>query len=58
MNSGEKYSREIDYTYKRAKEMLDDTKKWRDGDSEFSNMEIELKIRRRVPLAKGSKITG
>ena len=58
MDSGEKYSREIDYEYKRAKEMLDDTKKWRDGDSEFSNMEIELKIRRRVPLAKGSKITG
>ena len=58
INSGEKYTREVDYLYKRSQEMLDTNKKWRDGESIFSNMEIELKIRRRVPLAKGSKITG
>lgn len=59
MNSGEKYTRNIDYLYKRALAMLDKKKKWKESnDSVFGNMEIEISIRRKVPLAKGCKITG
>lgn len=58
MNSGEKYSREIDYLYKRSGEMLDTGKKWRDGENTFGNMEIEISIHRKAPLARGCKITG
>lgn len=57
-DTGYEYSREIDYLYKRAKEMVDTEKKWKEGDNTFGNMEIEIKIRRLVPLAKGCKITG
>ena len=57
--SNKTYSREIDYTFKRAKAMLDRKKKWKESnDSVFGNMEIEITIRREVPLAKGCKITG
>lgn len=58
MNSGLDYSRDIEYLFKRSKEFLDKEKKWKDGDSSFSNMEIEVTIRRIVPLRKGQKITG
>lgn len=58
INSGYEYTREVDYTYKRAKEMLDHERKWKDGDNTFGNMEIEIKIHRKAPLAKGCKITG
>jgi hypothetical protein len=57
-DTGYEYSREIDYLYKRANEMVDKIKKWKEGDSVFSNMEIEITLRRRVPLAKGCKLTG
>lgn len=58
INSGFSYSREIDYLYKRSKEMLDKEKKWKEGDSAFSNMVIEITVRKVVPLAKGQKLTG
>lgn len=58
IESGCKYSREVDYLYKRSKEMLDTKKKWKEGDNAFSNMEIEIKVRRNAPLAKGCKLTG
>ena len=39
--------------------MLDREKKWKESnDSVFSNMELEITIRREVPLAKGCKVTG
>lgn len=57
-DSGYEYTREVDYLYKRAKEMLDSKKKWKDGDKTFGNMEIEVTIHRYAPLAKGCKITG
>ena len=56
--SGKEYTREIDYTYKRAKEMVDREKKWKEGDAAFNNMEVEVTVRRKVPLAKGCKLTG
>ena len=58
MASGYKYSREIDYLYKRSKEMLDYDKKWREGENAFSNMVIDITVLKVVPLAKGQKITG
>lgn len=58
IESGFDYSREIDYLYKRSIEMLDTKKKWKEGDSAFSNMVIEITVRKVVPLAKGQKITG
>ena len=56
-DSGLAYTREIDYLYKRSKEMLDKSKKWKE-DNVFGNMVIEITIKRNVPLAKGCKITG
>ena len=58
INSGYEYSGDIDYTYKRAKEMLNTEKKWRSGDDNFSNMCIEIQTRRETPLTKACKITG
>ena len=58
MKSGKAYSREIDYLFKRAGEMLDKTMKWKDGDSAFSNMVIDITTKKVVPLSKGQKITG
>lgn len=52
------YSKDVDYLYKRSKEMLDTNKKWKEGDSAFSNMNIRFTIRKVVGLTKGSKITG
>ena len=58
INSGYDYSRDVDYLYKRSKEMLDKEKKWRENDNCYGNLELEITIRRISPLAKGSKITG
>lgn len=58
IKSGFEYSHEIDYLYKRAKDMLDNKKKWREGENAFSNMVIEIQVKKVVPLAKGQKITG
>lgn len=60
MESGYKYSGDIEYLYKRSAEMLDTKKKWKSAkDNVFGNMEIHITIcRENVPVAKGSKITG
>ena len=57
INSGEKYSREIDYLYKRADEFLDEDKKWK-HDSVFGNLKIVATIAEYIPLRKGHKFTG
>ena len=58
IKSGENYTRDIDYLYKRSGEMIDTEKKWRVNDSEFSNMMIRITIRKVCELTKGQKITG
>ena len=58
INSGKQYSQKLDYVYKRALDMIDEEKKWRDGDNEFSNLKIIVTYERHVPLAKGCKLTG
>lgn len=57
-NSGYKYTRDVDYLYKKACEMIDTQKKWKENDNVFGNMVIQIKIRRVAPLAKGCKVTG
>lgn len=58
MNSGSKYSQDIDYLYKRAKEMLDTKKRWKENDSAFSNVMIRIEIRKVCGLNKGQKLSG
>jgi DNA-directed RNA polymerase beta subunit len=58
IESGFDYTKEIDYLFKRSKEMLDTEKRWKEGDAAFSNMIIEITTRKVKPLANGQKITG
>ena len=58
IESGEKYSQDIEYLYKRSEEFLDTKKKWRSSDSTFNNLKIVISVKRNVPLSKGCKITG
>ena len=59
MDSGSKYSRDISFYMKKAKNILDDKYKWREGDnSVFSNMVIEFLVERDSYLSVGQKITG
>lgn len=51
------YSRDVDYYYKRAKEMLDKKKKFKFNDSAFSNMLIRVRVRRVCNAEKGQKTT-
>lgn len=57
-NSGEAYSGDIDYLYKRSKEMIDTKKRWKENDSAFSNMLIRINVKNRCGLRKGQKVTG
>lgn len=58
MKSGSRYTREINYLYKRSKEMLDDeNSKWKEGDSEFSNVTIHVLVERHVGCQPGQKLT-
>ena len=59
MNSGKKYTREIDYLFKRSAQMLnkDTNQKWKIKDSMFDNILIEVKIKRISPLGKACKMT-
>ena len=58
MESGYKYSKEIDYLYKRACEFLDENKKWKEKDSTFNNLYIEITLKQSYPLQIGQKLTG
>ena len=59
IKSGSNYSKDINYYYKKAKNILDDDYKWREEDnSVFSNMVIEFLVERNIPLSVGQKITG
>ncbi len=56
--TGKDYSRDIDYLYKRALEMVDTEKKWKFGDNPFSNLGLRIHIRHLTPLKVGHKVTG
>lgn len=56
--SGSKYTRDVDYMYKRSADMLDTKKRWKENDSAFSNMLIRINVKNRCGLRKGQKVTG
>lgn len=58
MNSGYEYTNDVEYMYKRSIEMLDKKKRWKEGDSAFSNIVINVLVKKVVPLSEGQKITG
>ena len=58
MKSGSKYSRDIDYLLSRADKMLDtETSRWKEGDSEFSNVVIRVRVAKHVGCTPGQKCT-
>jgi hypothetical protein len=58
VKSGSKYSDDIGWLYEQTKEYLDPNYVWKNGDSEFSNYMIDLKVTRDIPINIGSKSTG
>ena len=59
INSGSKYSSDIGFYYRKAKDILDPDTKWKEeNNSVFSNISIEFLVKRVKPLSKGQKITG
>ena len=58
IKSGSKYSNDIAYYFKKAKDILDPNTKWREESSVFSNMIIEFLVERDSPLTIGQKISG
>lgn len=59
IKSGSKYTQEVDYLYKRAKEFLNPKKKWRNkNESCPANLEIAITCVRIEPLGIGGKFTG
>lgn len=58
ITSGSKYSNDIAFYYKKAKDILDPDVKWREESSVFNNMVIEFLVERDSPLTIGQKITG
>lgn len=57
MNSGEKYTHELDYLYKRACAFLNPESKWKD-DTVFSNLLIEITVKTVIGLQIGQKLSG
>lgn len=58
IESGSKYTREIEYLFKRSREILNHEYKWKEGDGTFSNMIINITTRGREKALVGQKITG
>ena len=59
IKSGSKYSPDIAFYYKKAKDILDTNTKWKEeNNSSFSNMVIEFLFERDSGLTIGQKITG
>ena len=57
-NSGIPYDDDIGYLLGRAKNYLNPDYKWKDNDSVFSNIIMEISVQRDVPLNVGYKVTG
>ena len=58
VNSGAEYDDDIGYLLGRARNYLDPNYKWKDNDSVFSNIIMEISVQRDVPLNVGYKVTG
>lgn len=57
-DSGATYDDDIGYLLGRAKNYLNPNYKWKDNDSVFSNIIMEISVQRDVPLNVGYKVTG
>lgn len=57
-DSGAEYDDDIGFLLGRAKNYLDPNYCWKDNDSVFSNIIMEISVERDVPLNVGYKITG
>lgn len=60
---GVKYTKNLEYLYKRACEFLSDIyepnkKKWKDNNSVFGNLQIKITLKSIIPLQIGQKLTG
>lgn len=58
IDSGKKCSKDINYLFKRSQQILDPGVEWREDDSSYSNMKIEVTIYREAFIDKGNKLTG
>lgn len=60
VNGNKSHSDNLNYFYKKSKDILDPEVKWCEQQSKkpFSNIVVEFTVEREVPLKKGSKITG
>lgn len=56
-DSGSKYTKEIDYMYKRSNEMLNRESRWDDGDGIYSNLIIDFHVMNTIDVQVGQKIT-
>ena len=57
-DTGKEYDDDIGFLLGRAKNYLDPNYKWKDNDSVFNNLIMEISIQRDVPLNVGYKVTG
>lgn len=57
-DSGYKFTHNVDYLYKRACEFLDEDKRWKNNDSVFSNLFLEITVKKLDGLDVGQKLTG
>lgn len=59
VESGEKFTDDITYYYKKAKDYLDKSSKWvSDNNVAFNNMIIDIIVSYDSPVSEGSKLTG
>ena len=58
MNTGSKYSDDIGFIKARSDKILDPAYLWKDSETAFSNIILEIRINYDVKLYSGSKITG
>jgi hypothetical protein len=56
--SGKDYTHNVDYLYRRAKDFLNTKKKWKDNDSLFGNLLIDITLKNDIPLQIGQKLSG
>lgn len=58
VNSKKKYSDDLAYTYKRAKDIMDPEIHWMNDMSNFDNLVLKIKVLKREKATIGSKLTG
>ena len=58
VNSGAEYDDDIGFLLGRARQYLNPDYRWKDNDSVFNNMIMEISIQRDVPLNIGYKVSG